>query len=111
MKHTLNLHPEPFALIKSGHKTIEMRLNDEKRSIIKPGDEIEFINRENDEYLVVDVLSITPYKSFNELYSSNNKKDLGYNENEVADPNDMSKYYTEEQIEKYGVLAIKIQRR
>ena len=33
---------------------------------------------------------------------------LGYLKNEIADPKDMYKYYSKEQILKYGVLAIKI---
>ena len=35
MKHYMNLCPEPFEMIRSGKKTIELRLNDEKRKIIK----------------------------------------------------------------------------
>ena len=33
----------------------------------------------------------------------------GYLPSEDADPNDMLKYYKQEDIEKYGVLAIEIQ--
>ena len=46
MKHYLNLWPNPFKMIKLGIKTIEMRLNDEKRSLIKIGDFIEFENKD-----------------------------------------------------------------
>lgn len=31
MKHYMNLCPEPFDMIRSGDKTIELRLNDEKK--------------------------------------------------------------------------------
>jgi len=44
MKHTMRLHNGPFQLIKSGTKTIELRLNDEKRSLIRENDTIEFEN-------------------------------------------------------------------
>ena len=37
----MNLWNDSFEAIKDGWKTIEMRLNDEKRSQIKIGDEIE----------------------------------------------------------------------
>ncbi|MBQ1852397.1 MAG: ASCH domain-containing protein, partial [Lachnospiraceae bacterium] len=38
----MQLQPEPFDLIKSGAKTIELRLYDEKRRKIRIGDEIVF---------------------------------------------------------------------
>ena len=111
MRHNLNLHPEPFAAIKTGLKTIEMRLNDERRRLIKVGDEIEFTNRETNETMLVDVVDIIPFESFDELYTSFDKHDLGYKDDEVANPNDMAKYYSEEQRQKYGALAIKIRRK
>lgn len=43
--YEMRLHNAPFELIKNGTKTIEIRLNDEKRSLIKEGDIIEFENR------------------------------------------------------------------
>lgn len=41
----MRLHNSPFKLIKNGTKTIELRLNDEKRKLIKVGDIIRFTNR------------------------------------------------------------------
>lgn len=35
--HEMRLHNEPFELIRNGSKTIEMRLYDEKRQLIKVG--------------------------------------------------------------------------
>ena len=54
MIHKMNLNPEPFERILSGRKTIELRLNDEKRRLIKVGDKIEFIQTEetNQEFFV-----------------------------------------------------------
>ena len=110
MIHELYLHDEPFKQIKYGTKRIEMRLNDEKRKLIKVNDQIKFTNRTTNEELIVDVVDITQYSSFKELYEKNDKKLLGYKDDEVASPTDMSKYYSEEQINKYGVLAIRIRR-
>ncbi|MBQ8659733.1 MAG: hypothetical protein IJ475_02730 [Bacilli bacterium] len=45
MVHEMRLHNEPFLLVKGGTKTIEMRLNDEKRRLIKEGDYIDFKSR------------------------------------------------------------------
>ena len=41
MRHSMKLKPEPFYAMKSGYKTVELRLLDEKRSVVKVGDEIE----------------------------------------------------------------------
>ena len=38
------------------------------------------------------------------------KVSLGYDENEIADPKDMEKYYSKEKQKKYGVLGIKIKK-
>ena len=45
----MQLHPEPFELIKNGNKTIELRLLDEKRKRIRKGDIILFKNRITEE--------------------------------------------------------------
>ena len=45
MKHNMRLNHDPFVLIEKGSKTIELRLNDEKRSKIKVGDTIVFEDR------------------------------------------------------------------
>ena len=48
MKHIMNLNDTPYNMIKSGRKTIELRLYDEKRRMISIGDEIEFVIANND---------------------------------------------------------------
>ena len=42
MKYNMKLNNEPFNLIKNGTKTVELRLNDEKRKLLNIGDKIEF---------------------------------------------------------------------
>ena len=105
----MNLHPEPFNLIKNREKTIEMRLFDERRKSIRVGDLIKFTNNETNEELFVKVIELKTYKNFYELYEHYEKNLLGYKEDEYANPEDMHKYYSKELIEKYGVLAIKIE--
>lgn len=104
--HKMNLHNDPFVLIKEGSKTIEMRLNDEKRSLIRIGDKIEFQNNLSKEKMIVKVKNIYHYKTFEELYLHHDKMSLGYKEEEEAKAEDMFAYYSEEKINKYGVLAI-----
>lgn len=108
MKHKMNLWDDSFKAIKAGWKTIEMRLNDEKRSKIEIGDEIEFTNTKTNEVLICEVINIYKYNDFKELYKNHNKISIGYREDEIANPNDMLMYYSKDNIDKYGVLGIEI---
>ena len=104
----MNLAPLPFKAISIGKKTIEMRLYDEKRSKIKVSDEIEFENIDTHQKIKCEVINLTRYKDFFELYSNFDKTTIGYDKNETANAEDMYTYYSPEQIQKYGVLAIGI---
>ena len=91
MRHIMRLHNEPFILIKKGTKTIEMRLNDEKRQLIKVGDTIEFINRYNNDIIYVEVINLYYFNNFEDLYDSFDKTSIGYNDS-IGNPNDMKQY-------------------
>lgn len=108
MIHKMNLWDDSFEAIKEGWKTIEMRLNDEKRSLIKINDIIEFTNTETKEIMSCIVLKLHHYKTFDELYKNHSKLSIGYKEDEIAKPEDMLAYYSTEEINKYGVLGIEI---
>ncbi len=108
MIHNMKLQDEPFIKIKNGLKTVEMRLNDEKRQKINIGDDIEFTNIKTSEKLICKVLNLYKYKNFEELYKNHDKMSIGYDKDEVSNSNDMKKYYAEDKINKYGVLGIKI---
>ena len=109
MTYHMNLAKHPFALIKSGQKTVEMRLCKPERESISKGDTIVFHNNEDGQILSVLVLNIVKFPSFKELYQVYNKARLGYGLSEEAKPDDMLIYYQAEDILKYGVLAIEIQ--
>ena len=100
MKHEMKLNNEPFECIKNGTKTIELRLNDEKRKLLTVGDYIEFTNRVTNEKLLVEVIDLFKYNSFEELYKHFNKIEMGYSINEEANPKDMENYYSKEEQEK-----------
>lgn len=110
MKHSMRLNEAPFNSIKNGTKTIEMRLYDEKRRTIKTNDTIEFINRETSEVINTQVTNLYLFKNFNELYKNFDKSKLGYEINEIANPEDMNKYYSKEEQQKYGVVGIEIKK-
>jgi len=108
MIHKMRLHKEPFELIENGTKTIELRLYDEKRQLIKRNDIIEFENRTTQKIIKTQVINLHIYNNFEELYKNFNKVSLGYKENEEANPKDMELYYSKEEQSKYGVVGIEI---
>ena len=105
----MHLDSVAYEAVVSGNKTIEMRLNDEKRRELKVGDIIEFTNRATKETLKAKVIELHVYKNFEELYKHHDKVSLGYKENEIASPSDMRKYYSFEDTIKYGVVGIEIE--
>ena len=109
--HYMNLTPEPLELIRSGKKTIELRLYDEKRQAIKVGDTITFTNTEDpDDILTVAVEDLFLFDSFKELYKALPLTECGYTEEDIdtASPQDMDIYYPKEKQAKYGVVGIKV---
>ena len=111
MTHYMNLNPEPFKMINTGIKTIELRLNDEKRQKIKVGDKIEFTNTQNsDMKITVSVIALHNFNSFADLYENLPLLKCGYTEKDIstAKPEDMELYYSIEKQSKYGVLGIEI---
>lgn len=110
-EHVMNLTPAPMQEIRTGNKTIELRLNDEKRKQISVGDTIKFINTEDsNDTLRVKVVDLFLFSSFAELYDNLPLLNCGYNEDNIniASPEDMEMYYSREKQNKYGVVGIKI---
>lgn len=107
--HELRLHNEPFELIKNGTKTIEMRLYDEKRKLIKENDIIEFTNRVTKEKIKAKVIKLHLYNNFKELYDNFDNVSLGYKESDIKNYKDMEKYYSTEEQQEYGVVGIEIE--
>ena len=111
MTHTLNLNPQPFEMIQNGHKTIELRLWDEKRSQIRVGDTLVFIHTEDDsKALTATVLALHRFPDFAALYAALPLEQCGYLPEEIAtaSPADMNVYYSAEKQAKYGVVGIEI---
>lgn len=106
--HSMRLHNEPFAKIKNGTKTVELRLYDEKRRLLNVGDSIEFTNRVTNEKIVKKITNLVLYPNFNELYKHYTGIEMGYNDDDNINPNDMNQYYSLEEQAKYGVIAIEI---
>lgn len=112
MKHEMLLSRKPFELIKSGQKTIELRLNDPKRQAIVLDDEITFYRTDNQSLSIsTRVLALHRFDSFVELYQQLPLEKCGYTVGNIAEasPKDMEKYYTQDEQKSYGVLGIELQ--
>ena len=108
--HNMKLKPQPFEMIKSGKKTIELRLLDEKRQLIKVGDTIVFTNTSTNEKIISTVLKLHLFNNFKELYDTLPLLKCGYTPDDVdsAQYSDMEQYYSLEEQEKYGVIGIEL---
>ena len=106
----MKLHSEPFEMIKSGRKTIELRLWDEKRRKIRPGDTIVFTNTVSGETLEASVKALHRFDSFEELYKQLPLLKCGYTEEDIATARccDMESYYSTDEQAKYGVVGIEL---
>ena len=107
----MHLTKENMNLIEGGKKTLEIRLLDEKRQTMKIGDEIVFTEIEEPDRLVKVIITDLIIKpTFEELFTAIDLKSAGWSENTSVEKacQDMRQYYSEEEEQKFGVLAIKI---
>ncbi|MBE6634392.1 MAG: ASCH domain-containing protein [Ruminococcaceae bacterium] len=105
MQHTMKLREAPFEMIRSGAKRYELRLFDEKRQKLRVGDEILFLCGE--ERLVAEITELLRFPSFRELYGALPLTSIGYAAGELNGSwEDMRAYYSAEEEQRYGVLAI-----
>lgn len=107
----MNLNASSFEKIASGSKTVELRLFDAKRRRIDIGDGIVFTNLDDPmKKIAVTVRSLHRYASFEDLFADIPLEKCGNSSTDTLDmaAAGMSKYYTADQIQKYGVLGIEI---
>lgn len=92
------LADEPYEKIKSGEKTVEIRLYDEKRKMIKVGDAITFYRKNyRDEWITAAVVSLRRFDSFKALFESTLFPLTGCGSMTVDEATDsMYRYYTRE---------------
>ncbi len=105
--HEMKLVDFAFKAIKNGEKDIEVRLNDEKRSKIKIGDTITFHHLDTDEILIVKVINLYKFNTFEDLFNHFDYKRIGVKKNDTYKI--MDNFYSKEEQEKYGALAIEIE--
>ena len=109
----MGIYNNYFNSIKEGKKTVEVRLNDEKRRKINVGDSIKFLKLPNkNETLHVQVTALRNYDTFEEMYKDIPFKTFdceGWTMKEMLDST--YEIYTPEQEKQWGTLAITIQQR
>ena len=108
--HEMRLADEPFDMIVSGKKTIEVRLYDEKRRELSVGDIIIFYRKSHiTDMCAVTVVGLRHYDNFLKLFMAESLTDTGCIEMTAEQAaQSMYKYYTPDQEEMAGVLAIEI---
>ena len=106
----MNLVPSAFKKIEDGRKTIELRLNDEKRQRIHVEDTVVFNCTSTKDIITAQISGLHKFSNFKELYNALPLEKCGYTvaELDTAHYTDMEQYYTKEQIEKYGALGIEL---
>lgn len=103
--HTLHLDPSPFNKILSGRKTVESRLNDEKRRGFAAGDQLVFINRENNAEILAAITALHHFLTFKELFT-NLPTEKFANESPEALLQEINQFYSTEDEQRGGVVGI-----
>lgn len=112
MTYFFNLNKEPFEKVRNRVKSIELRLNDEKRRRLQIGDKIVFVNRDNENDIIpVTVTALHKFPSFKELYAALPLDKCGYTADNIknADSRDMLEYYSKREEKKFGVVGIEFE--
>ncbi|MFI3242470.1 MAG: ASCH domain-containing protein [Alphaproteobacteria bacterium] len=106
--HIMKVDEKYYNLLKSGQKTIELRLFDEKRSLINIGDEIEFSNSvNNSDNFKTKVVALHKANSFDELCNIIDITKASFETKEEL-LKVLEQFYPIEKQHQYGVVGIEI---
>jgi ASC-1-like (ASCH) protein len=111
MLHEMKLTAGPFEKIVNGTKTLEVRLFDEKRQVIRIGDEIEFSKLPDlQEKVRVKVTALLRYRTFAEMFDDLPTALMGYPESKREYlRTSMYEVYSKEEEDRFGVLGIRME--
>lgn len=107
----MSLFAEPFEKVRLGQQDIEARLFDEKRQKVDIGDKIIFEKLpDRDESITVEVVGLSRFGSFRDLFLAFDKSKFGHPENFTLEDQieGMWEVYSEEVEKELGVLGIHI---
>ena len=108
MEMKIHLDSDIFEIVEKGTKDIEVRLNDEKRKKLQVGDTLIFLKRPlDDESITKRVKTLEYYSSFEELVEHYEMKRIYLDGcSKATYLKTMERFYTKEEQDKYGVVAI-----
>ena len=104
----IHLDSDIFDIVSSKDKDVEIRLNDEKRRKLNIGDKLVFLKRPDDkESIKATITNLVYFNSFQEVVNYYDMKRI-YLDNTSSEDyiNLMKRFYNDEEVEKYGVVAI-----
>ena len=112
IQHEMKLVDPWFANMERGLRTLELRLYDDKRKLLKPGDQITFKKFPAlEQSCVMTVTGLMHYPSFETLIDDIDVRWLGYEEKDKAWlKTAMYEIYTPEEEKEYGVLGIRMKK-
>ena len=106
--HQMNVKTKYYNLLKSGKKTIELRLFDEKRQKIKIGDLITFANNaDTTDTFQAKVINLHRAANFSALCQKIQPQQAGFSSKEEL-LNTLEEIYSPSAQNKYGVVGIEI---
>ena len=111
MEMIIHLDSDIFDIVKNNSKDVEIRVNDEKRRKLKVGDTLVFLKRpDDDEELRATITDLVYFNNFLEVVDNYPMKRIYLDEYTKEDfINLISRFYSEEEVNKYGVVAIEFE--
>ena len=105
-----NHRKEPyFTLVRNGQKTIEGRLCREWYAKIAPGDHVVVFNEDETDSFEVKVIAVRRYQTFKEMLSAEGISNILPNARSLDEGVAIYRqFYSEEQEQKFGVVAIEV---
>lgn len=103
----MNLEPYSYGEILSGRKSIEVRLNDDKRKQIQIGDTIEFTNSLDHSVVSTKVVDMSVFGTFKELVDKYSVSEFGFDDRDVL-LDTIYRFYSKEDEARLGVVGIHI---
>jgi ASC-1-like (ASCH) protein/mannose-6-phosphate isomerase-like protein (cupin superfamily) len=98
-----------YELIKQGEKTVEGRPNRKDFSQMKPGDKIEFSNKELNGNFMAEITNVTHHKTFEEMIKSNGLENVLPGIRTIDEGVQVyMQYYTKEIEEEFGIVGIHV---
>lgn len=112
MEMIIHLDSDIFETVDKGFKNVEGRVNDEKRRKLSIGDKLIFLKRPDEiEKIEAIVEDLVYYKDFNEMIKDYSMKEIyldKYSKDYYLEL--IKRFYSDEEINKYGVVAIKFKK-